>query len=264
MGKKLKNAPVYFTIAQVRHNPILSFESFIAGIQESMRNAGYPDFQRGFEVAFKLAAGAEAAGSQPPPPLRAERFSFTNIERTRGFLVQQNAISYQATDYDTFESFSDEFLKGLEILHKALRLDFSERIGFRYLDAVVPRQGEDLSQYLVPEVLGIGARVKDRVFAYSFAETLMLLGDTSKVVARVVVQQGPLAFPPDLNSEALVVAKRFGEINQRHAIIDTDGYKEGREVFDTAKVRGHLTKLHEEIVTAFRASVTDFAWKAWS
>ena len=37
MGKKLANAPVYYTVAQVQFNPILNLDSFLPAIQAKMR-----------------------------------------------------------------------------------------------------------------------------------------------------------------------------------------------------------------------------------
>ena len=60
----------------------------------------------------------------------------------------------QSTDYGTYERFSEMFLSGLAIVDKAIRLDFTEQGGLRYLDRVVPREGETVADYLVPGVLG--------------------------------------------------------------------------------------------------------------
>ena len=46
MGKKMKNAPVYFTVAQVRFNPVLNMEGYLPTIQERMRATNFPDFKR--------------------------------------------------------------------------------------------------------------------------------------------------------------------------------------------------------------------------
>ena len=135
MGTKMTNAPVYFTLAQVRHNPVLSLESYIPGIQESMRKAGYPDYQKAMAVVLNLGSVAPAAvdaKQEQPQQLRFERYTFSNMERTRGFILDQNSLSFQSTDYDTFEIFSGAFLMGLEIAHKAVSYGFSERIGIRY------------------------------------------------------------------------------------------------------------------------------------
>ena len=55
MGKKMKSAPVYFTIGQVQHNPLLNLGSYLPAIQERMRKAGYPDFKRAMQVQFDLS-----------------------------------------------------------------------------------------------------------------------------------------------------------------------------------------------------------------
>ncbi len=264
MGQKMKNAPVYFTIVQVRHNPVLSLDTYIPGIQESMRRAGYPDFKKGVAFSLNPAAIGEGAQSQLLSVQRVERYSFSNMESTRGFVLQQNALSYEATEYGTFETFSGEFLKGLEVIHNAVGLDFSERVGLRYLDAVVPRSGEQLSQYLVPEVLGLSVRVKNgSSIAHSFAETLILVDNVGQVVSRVIIQNGPLGFPPDLQPGSLTVADRFAQIKQVHAVIDTDGAFEGRDTFDIRALNGRIRSLHDEIIDVFHETITDHARVVW-
>jgi len=118
MGRKMKNAPVYFTIAQVRHNPILSMGNYLPQIQESMRKAGYPDFERRVAITLNLFAAAPNAESKDPKELmpsaqQVERYIFSNADRTRNFLVEPSALSFQTTDYGTFKTFSGEFFKNL-------------------------------------------------------------------------------------------------------------------------------------------------------
>ncbi len=85
-------------------------------------------------------------------PLSA--MSFLSRDSTRGFIVEQGAFSFHTTEYETFDQFSEQFFTGLGIVHECLVLDYSERVGIRYLDAVVPPGGEDdLSKYLAPGVL---------------------------------------------------------------------------------------------------------------
>lgn len=268
MGSKMTNAPVYFTLAQVRHNPVLSLDSYIPGIQESLRKAGYPDFQRGMSVVFNLGNLAPAAGGdtkqEQPQQLRIERFMFSNMERTRGFILDQNSLSFQSTEYDTFESFSGAFLMGLGIVHQAVTFGFSERVGIRYLDAVVPVGGEkELPKFLVPEVLGLASRLGDNVSVlHSFSET-QIRTTVGNVLSRTIIQNGPLGFPPDLQPIGLKVAERFIKVSGVHAIIDTDGSHETREAFDLDALKGKLQALHDEIIKVFQATVTEHALNAW-
>jgi len=265
MGQKMKNAPLYFTIAQARYNPVLSLKTYMPDIQEHMRNAGYPDFTQGVTMVFNIALAVSGDASQPPPPpvQHVDRYVFSNMERTRGFILQPNALSFQATQYDTFELFSSEFKKGLEIVHKFVGLNFSERIGIRYLDAVVPKSGEDISMYLVPEVLGISSRLKLNEIIHSFSETLGRIDSIGQVIARTLIQNRKLGFPPDIQLDGLKLMEKFANVECLHAIIDTDGAFEGRETFDIAKIMKRLDELHNEASNSFQATITDFARSVW-
>lgn len=267
MGQKLKNAPVYFTIAQVRFSPVLSLKTYMPEIQEHMRKAGYPDFKQGFTVAFNLSlitGGEPKQGTPPPFPLQAERYVFSNMENTRGFILQQNALSFQTTDYDNYQILSSEFIKGLKIVHKEVVLNFSERIGIRYLDAVNPKEGEDLSQYLVKQVLGINKLLEGSEFVHSFSETVVKFKDVEKVISRTILQNKKLGFPPDLQLDGLILKDRFKNIEGIHAVIDTDGAFERREPFDIDKVKNRLDDLHKVISDAFRATTTEYARSVWA
>src|ERR1700751_4317599 len=133
-GEKLKNAPICFAIAQIRHNVILSLGDYVPAIQEGMRKANYSDFEPAFSIAFNFPAATSEEQAKPTPQ-RIERYIFSNPERTSGFIVEPNAFSFQATEYESYDKFSAEFFRGLEIIHKIIGLNFSDRVGLRYLDA---------------------------------------------------------------------------------------------------------------------------------
>lgn len=261
MGQKMRNAPVYYTVAQARHNPILSLETYIPTIQENLRLAGYPDYQHSVVMSFNLSA----VGATPPQPQvqQVKRHVFSNADATAGFLLQPDSISFQVTDYDTFETFSKEFLKGLEILHAAVGLSFVERLGLRYLDAVLPKDGEDLNKYIAPELTGLPALMKNADFSHSFSEALMVMPEIGRVMSRVIIQGGALGFPPDLQPDPLKVALRFKAAKGPHAVIDTDGFYEVREAYDKNKIGKRLDQLHDGINATFAATATKFAKDAW-
>jgi len=263
MGTKLKNAPVYFTLAQVRFNPILSLETYISGLQESLRREGFPDFKKNVVSMFNIMAAAAggAAAPQLSPPQSEGQYLFTSMDRASGFILGPNYITFQAAEYDIFETFSRPLLKGLDLLHKAVGLSYVERIGVRYLDAIFPRVGEQLEQYLLPEVMGLGGKSPGGL-VYSFSETRAQT-KTGFVVARVVIQDGGIAFPPDLSPLGQQVPERFQKLQGRHAILDTDAFSEAREPFDLAKVQQRLEGLHDELGTLFRNTVTRHALEVW-
>jgi uncharacterized protein (TIGR04255 family) len=258
MGKPLNNPPVYFTIAQVRFNPILKLADFLPSIQESFRQARYPDFVKNVSMAIQPTM---QDGRLVPVVQPKETYAFGKAAKTHGFLLDENALTFQSTDYGHFELFSEEFVDGLERVHSLVHLDYTERVGLRYLDRVAPVASDPLAKYLAPEALGLSARLKGEV-SYSFCETLTQVNG-AKLLSRVIARKGPIGFPPDLLPVGLELAPRFKGLDGEHALLDNDGFVEGRESYSVETVREHLETVHTVIGVAFRATVTEYAFKMW-
>jgi uncharacterized protein (TIGR04255 family) len=264
MGTKMRAAPVYFTIVQVRFNPILSLDTYAPQIQERLRKEGFPDAQKGFLATINLNVNVapSSEGSPPQVPMaQSSRYLFANMERTSGFILDQGAISFQTTEYDVFETFLTDFLKGLQAVNDAVSLSYVDRIGLRYLDAVFPKSGETVRDYLCTSMLGLTEKIDDTI-VHSFSETLVKR-DNVNVRSRVIIQDGEIGFPPDLQPLTLSVGERFRQLRGRHGVIDTDGWSESREPFNAERVREQLNLIHSGIDKTFRASVTENALKAW-
>jgi uncharacterized protein (TIGR04255 family) len=153
-------------------------------------------------------------------------------------------------------------MKGLELMDQMVGgLSFVERVGLRYLDAVIPREGEVLSQYLIPEALGLYGRLKGRT-KHTFSETMAESAEGS-VISRAVVQEGPVGFPPDLLLNELKIAQSFSNFSGMHAILDTDAFLAERMPFNLEEVKKRLGVLHDRINEAFRALVTQHALEVW-
>jgi uncharacterized protein (TIGR04255 family) len=264
MGTAMKNAPVYFTIAQVRFNPILSLASYVPKLQEYLRRNRFPDFKKGIVLTFNLAQPQQQAAEEiPPTSTNAERYHFANLENTKSFILEHGSLALQATEYETFEKFSSEFLEVIEVLNETVSLSFVERIGLRYLDAVVPRDGETLSQYLMPQVMGLVDKLPGKV-QHSFSETLAQSNECS-VMCRTVIQEGQVGFPPDLlQLMSLQLAERFTFSPRLHAIIDTDVFLQKRTTFDLTAIKKILADLHNGSAAAFRAATTEHALAVWA
>ena len=263
MSRQMKNAPVYFTIAQVRFNPILSLSTFIPGIQEDFRKHHFADFKKAVAMTFAFAPVVnKETENQVPPAQPLERYVFSDTANTQNFLLEHGALSFQSTRYEAFETFVAELMKGLELMDQMVGgLSFVERVGLRYLDAVIPREGEVLSQYLIPEALGLYGRLKGRT-KHTFSETMAESAEGS-VISRAVVQEGPVGFPPDLLLNELKIAQSFSNFSGMHAILDTDAFLAERMPFNLEEVKKRLGVLHDRINEAFRALVTQHALEVW-
>ncbi|MCK4623012.1 MAG: TIGR04255 family protein [Desulfuromonadales bacterium] len=263
MGKKMNNAPVYFTVAQVRFNPILNMEGYLPNIQERMRATRFPDFKRGTIQKLTVQFGSPGDGGQAPIPTFAPqtRCIFGNIDRTTEFVLEHNALALQTTAYDVSDTFFNVLLDGLSIIHDILRLDFTERVGLRYFDAVLPKSDESLSDYLAPEVLGLSHNLGGTL-SHSYSETVTM-NTSGQLVSRVVIQDGHVGLPPEVMSLAPQINPKFTEPEGRHAIIDTDAFCEQRDAFSLESLGSKLVALHGEIEKSFKKTVTPFAIKVW-
>jgi uncharacterized protein (TIGR04255 family) len=261
MAKPLKNPPVYFTGVEARFNALLKLGDYLPSIQESMRKAGFSDFATRKTVAIQIAA---QEGQQTPAPTTTmvEQFVFGNLEKTHRFILGSASLVLVSTRYGHFEDFSDKFLRALTLVHEVVKLDFTERVGLRYLDHISPMRGDSLNQYLVPEVFGLRARLGGEP-VYVLTETVNRIGNV-QVRSRAVVQNGPLAFPPDLQPEGMAVDNRFLERSGLHAILDTDGSVEGRLIFSIDVVSEQLHAIHGVLSDTFAAVATDYARKVWN
>lgn len=262
MGKKLTRAPVYFTLAQVRLNPVLALDSYVPKIQDQLRRQGYPDTKRGMLTTFNLNIGNPSEGGTPQVPVsQTARYTFSNMDRTEGFILDQGALSFQTTEYDTFERFAKVFLMGLTIADQAVNFSYTDRIGLRYLDAVYPKIDETLSDYLSERVLGLYRRLNGSL-VHAFSETV-IQNDFGRVVARTILQDGEIGFPPDLQPRELQLPERFRILRGQHAILDTDGSHERRDRFDLNQIETNLFAVHSLVIDAFKAIVTERALEIW-
>lgn len=266
MGEKLKNAPVYFALAQVRHNPVSRLSAYADSIGDEMRKSGYPDQRKSIAISFSFVA-SEQADQQPTPQQEPiERLMFFNSSNTKGFIVEPTAIAFYTTDYDVSETFFSDFLSGVSIVHDCVKLDYIERIGLRYLDAVVPPNGlNQLSEFLTSTVLGLTNAEADIKVSHSISETHFSTDDCN-VLARTIIinNKGPIGFPMDIQLNGAALVGRFASVNSEHAILDTDASIEGRSLFDLSKLSEELIKLKNGTRKAFKLLVTDKAIAFWN
>jgi uncharacterized protein (TIGR04255 family) len=262
MGRKMTNPPVYFVLAEIKFNSVLALESFIPKIQESFRKKGYPDFQRSALTTFNLnVAGAEPQSQVPA--VQSARFVFSDMNKSSGFVLDQGSLSFSITAYDVFETFAHDLLKGLEFVYEAVGgLTYVDRIGVRYLDAIYPKKGENLTDFLNVSVHGVASKLNGDL-VYTFSET-RIKNNEIEVISRVVIQNGKIGFPADLALTPFLLPKSILEYNGPHAIADNDGFYSVREKFDFEVIRSKLFKIHDEIDNSFKASVTPKALEAWN
>jgi uncharacterized protein (TIGR04255 family) len=263
MGTPLKNPPVYFTVLDLRFNTLLKLGDYLPSIQERMRREGFPDFAIRRTVAIQTTMQDGLPQASAPTTTVVEHFVFGTADKTHRFVLGVANLALLSTRYASFEAFSDKFINGLENVHKIVNLDFIERIGLRYLDQIAPKQDDALEQYLAPEVMGVRDRLGGDL-VHAFSESVNRYGPL-QLRSRVVVQDSPIAIAPDLAIEQdMAIESRFRRNSGLHAILDTDGFFEGRVDFSIGTVRTQLQDIHDLLSHTFSVLVTDHARKVWN
>lgn len=265
MSEKLKNAPVYYALAQAQFNPVAAMAKYAAEIQDELRLAGYPvqDRQEGVQVQL-LATG----GANPPQPQISTVHTWTMVrgDRHSGFILAPNAITFHTTSYETREEFLPQLMLGLQVVHRIARLEYVARLGLRYLDAVTSAKQETVSSYLVPSVQGVnyGARLSYQLSESVFSTDTGPLVDKGTLIARVHRLEGKIGLPPDLQLSGLVLHDKFASHPaSEHAVIDTDHFVQGQMKIDLDALSAQSRSLHATIKDVFEATITPHAMKSW-
>ncbi len=264
MSKKMTNAPVYFALAQVRFNAVLALDQYVSTIQDNFRKAGFPDFEKSYMAAINMNLGA-GQGQAVPALQPQSRYQFLNEGRTAGFILDPSSIVFQTTDYDTFEPFLAVCVSGLNIVHGAAELSYSERVGIRFLDAVCPKLDENISQYLAQSLLGLSDQLSPRELVHSISETRTQLEKTTLVSRATIFKQEPegAAFPPEFGLVSVRLTEKFSKVKGLYAVVDNDAWYENREKFDAESLGKRLLSLHDEIRRSFDLMVTPHALRIW-
>lgn len=268
MSNPMSNAPVYFALAQIQFNPFALMERFVGDVQDSFRRKGYTLFesQKQTQLQFNVAAGQDPSQSRPEV-VEMPIWLFLKADRTSGYILTPSALAFQTTHYETRNEFISELLKGLRILNEVLTLDHVSRIGLRTLNAVIPREGEEVNQYLVPGLHGIDfdANRKFSVNEFVYETFCKPLTNKGTLVERIFMAESSLGFPPDVAPNGLVLDERFKvEKVVKHAVLDTDHFVEGKFPLDFEGIEQQLFSLHTSVKSAFEAATTQHAKAIWN
>lgn len=262
MSKKATNPPVFYTIVQAQFNPIAAMINYINEIQDKLRLDGYTlfDQQKITQLQFDTAVPGKAEVVEHPI------WRITKSDRKSGFILSQSHLVYHTTHYQTHNEFFENFLLGLQKIHSIVKLDHLSRLGLRYLNAILPIKDESIDRFLIKEVHGVNVDANPRYSLYEsvFDTKIESISFPGTLVNRIYCRSGQLGYPPDIAPHDLLQMPQFDKMPSiLHAVVDIDHFIEGQMPLDSERIKKHLTALHKKIKEAFKATVTDYAIKAW-
>jgi uncharacterized protein (TIGR04255 family) len=259
MGEKMQHAPIFFTIGQVRFNPILDMHRHVEALQTEFRKQGFSGFGEDTLTSIQV----DTSSTTPKVvPTNQQRWRFANSKKTGEIVLFPNSLLFQTTAYETSQDFISRILDAVQIVRNEVNLEYVEQIGFRTLDAIIPNEGHTLDVLLKPELLGFYPTANDEL-KQSILEGISAVGSTGILVQRVVILRGALGIPIDLMPISLTIDTRFTSTNSWHAILDTDCSEREQFDFDLEEIKRRLQLVKDGASRAFHDSVSNLAMDMW-
>ena len=192
-------------------------------------------------------------------------FEFQDAEQKSGITLAESFLAFHTTAYHTYEDFEADFLALTEQIHAVVDLGLLERCGLRYVDAISLRDGESLSQYVRPEMLGLDPKNIGNVVNSTSESVFRGTSDVGTLVVRFAqlanVVDDAKFFPADLQPVSLKYVHREGE--RLAGALDFDHFSTTSIPFEPKEAMQKLGTLHDAIDRAFRSSVLPAAFDLW-
>lgn len=254
MSTPATQAPVFYALAQIKFNWIEQMASYVGPLQDALRRHGYPDYREDHQLHMQVTHGPQLDVQRQ----EVKRWVFTDQERQEGFILLKDALIFQTARYSRFREFKRAVMQGLDALHGEVELAYVDRIGLRYLDAILPSPAHPLEALLNPGLIGLYREVAGAP-QHAVTETVSDVVGGTLVIRTLLSAQG-LALPPDLQPMSLqldprIAASQGGEA----AVLDSDYFVTQRRGFDSQAVERQLDASHDVIIEAFQMATTDEA-----
>lgn len=260
----LANAPLVYTVGVARFPRLPDLARFSAEFHEAIRGA-YP-------IADNVSAPMISAVFGPEG-LRIEQhetklLQFASPDRTWAFMLTDEVLALHTSSYLTHRDFADRFRAGLSALLNVpgIGIQWLEAVGIRYVDLVVPREGERLRQYLRPWVLPDDAPVVSAGMALKEGMYVATYATEAGELRLQVLRNPPTTLPPELDTP-LVQRNGWKHVvpKSEFAVLDEDhGCRFETPVpMDVEFVCNHLMALRKVAKDLFLAIGTDFAVEVW-
>lgn len=258
----LSKQPLVLVLGQVRISPVRKMEHYLADIQEEFRRNGFP-IERASTIQQIVI------GPTGPNAIEQKLWEYRNREETWSILVFADCVVLQTTAYTRFEEFAGKLQMAVgAVLAKTEsdKLGVVHRLGLRYVDAILPREGEDYRLYLREGLRGIADEAfhggTHRLQFESVGRT-RVADEQGTLVVRVTQNDKGVELPPDLLGNRTKRAKRAKE-GDLVTLIDMDHFMAGNFEPQIDWVVDRAYKLHDHIIETFHNFIiTEKAVEIW-
>ncbi len=258
MGVVLSKPPVFHTLVQININENPNFKDAIDSIHHDFYQLGF------IEKRIEEIQEIEFATHAPQPQVKkVTSWHFINFEQDAGFVINPNFIVFHTTNYINFNNFFKSLALGMSIINKHLEFLVIERLGLRYLDALVMTNGEKIDIQLSKDFLSVndnfGLGDKGFKIQHAMSEKILVNDETgehciSRVVSAVLDGNDPL-MPKELVPliRHLKLKEQFKNINGLMTLIDIDSSiaKLRLKATEIDELSSKLNNLHDNVSKVF-------------
>jgi uncharacterized protein (TIGR04255 family) len=229
---------------------------YIPQVQESLAKSGY-------ELDLSDRVQEFTLTPEGPQTQLLDRWEFADLKRTHSVVITQQFAVFQATVYDTFESFVSEVLRCMDAIVQAGAKPIITRVGLRYTDAIIPAGSKPLAFYLHASLLGVASQVlKNALIAHStIAET-----DHGRMLVRIMQNRQGMLVPAELGQPNLLLQRQAPTDGSVITLLDFDHFKEwptNAAPYQRDALSDLLWNLKNGIYDVFNAFVTPAALEEW-
>jgi len=239
----------------------LTLDKHIPALQERLQ-AEFPRFQTVNEAIIQIDASGEAA----PQNTQSTRYEFASADNRQGVVLNRETLVFHATAYSNYEAFSRRLEGVLKNVGSELKHLFVRRVGLRYVDLLIPQEGETPDAYVNAGLCSMPTLSMPSQYHSGLVISEFRMAEGSLVV-RYATARGRLGLPPDLQSLLLAepdIMHRTVPDNIVTGLLDFDRFVPQEISFEASYVKSIFDSLHDDLSVAFRDLTTDHAKQVWN
>ena len=252
----LTKSPLVLVLCQVRIAAIRAMANYIPKVQDRLRREGFP-----IDVSTELRE-VSLRNREPAIERSRQHWEFRTMDESWSIIVGEEAVVLQTTAYSNFDEFSDRLSLGMGALADASGDLVVERIGLRYIDAIVPGKGESWKDYVKSGYHGQENDIIQSERSVIFVQTVAETGTNQRMIARIAQNREGMFLPPDLVPHHPQLHAR-AEHGQLLTLLDLDHFREERRAYDQDVLIDTAWALHDGLDILFRDMVTEHALEVW-
>jgi uncharacterized protein (TIGR04255 family) len=242
-------------LAQVKISAVLRIESYVPDIQERLRRQGYPKF--GVTQIQQISMGQNAQ----PQVQNLKRWLFADKDQRWAASLAPDFVTLETSRYETFDHFLGRLETVLKIVGEVAEVALAERLGLRYVNAILPARSESLNEYLDPGLRGLAKTelgIEKSIYRFETKGTTPV----GTLVVRLTQRDDGAYLPADLTTAGLRFDLSLDKANLV-TVLDIDHFSTEQREFLPALLLNQIDQLHGFSESAFKAAVTQEALERW-